>query len=312
MDGIMTKLLINHISKVYGNSLVLNDVNFSINENEKIGLIGPNGSGKTTLLKIIVGLVNVDRGNIQFDDGKKYSIGFMPDNAIFSELGNLTANSFLKHIYKIINAKIKSETLIENLLKQFGLWEYRNQKIKTLSAGMKQKLNLIHLFVINPKFWLLDEPFSTLDSYSKNEFQKLLEEKALNENYGMILTSHAFLDLIHIVNKIVYIEKGKIKKVLDFQDVKNLFKFKKLIHFKKIHENFDIITWLNTKFKLDCSSSIELVPIEEDKYLILTKEILIFERFLSSLLHEKTVLIMSIEDKTNINLTDIEKGGKIN
>ncbi len=130
-------------------------------------LVGENGSGKSTLLKCIMGLVNYEGKVIK----RKFRIGYAPEEYLMPEF--MSVMEFLKNIGRIkgING-LMIDLFFESYLKLFNLYQHRNKPIRSLSNGMKQKVNLLQAFIHEPKILILDEPLASLD---ENTQKKLIE-----------------------------------------------------------------------------------------------------------------------------------------
>jgi len=174
----MSKLKVNNLNCQKGYNLLFENLSFEIKSGEVLRISGPNGSGKTSLLRIIAGLSSFETGAIDYDsfklDSEKYKLDFL-------YLGHLAALS--PELSCIENLKYSSLLGTKNFennysmaLKQVGLEKYENELVGTLSAGQKKRIALSILFITQSKVWLLDEPFSALDSKAIKIFEKKIEE----------------------------------------------------------------------------------------------------------------------------------------
>lgn len=174
---------------------VLKNVNFDINENDFIGVIGPNGGGKTTLLKVILGLLKPFSGKIEFQPdfaGKKKPIGYLPqvkhiDKKFPITVFDVVRSGLLMKNYERINPKTVREK-INLILEETGISEIRKKAIGDLSGGQMQRVFLCRAIISEPKVLILDEP----DTFVDNRFEGELYEKLLklNRNMAIILVSH--------------------------------------------------------------------------------------------------------------------------
>ena len=159
----MKKILeVKNICKTYqaknGEIEALKDINFNVNEGEYISIIGPSGCGKSTLLSIIAGLESKTAGNIEI----KGKIGYMLQKDNLLEWRTIYKNVLLGlEIQKSLTPENKK--YVEDLLKKYGLYEFKDKYPKQLSGGMRQRVALIRTLAIRPKVLLLDEAFSALD-----------------------------------------------------------------------------------------------------------------------------------------------------
>lgn len=204
---------VNSITKLYENNRGIKDLSIDSAGSEIIAILGPNGSGKSTALKVIGGLLKPDRGysNI-FDhstldsESKKY-IGYLPDNPFLYD--NLSPIQFLNFVKSMKN--IKENLYCENLLKEFDLWQYRNDKIKTFSLGMRKRLSFISTIINNPKLLILDEPTNGLDTKSILIMKKYIFQ--LKDNGSIIIISSHILEFVSkIADKILFINNGSLVK----------------------------------------------------------------------------------------------------
>ena len=168
-------LKISNLSKSYakGNKKAVDSLNLEIKNGEIFGFIGPNGAGKTTTIKMITGILNPDRGEIEInghslkDDpiAAKMSMGYVPDNHdIYEMLTGREYQSFMADMYSVPMRERKER--IERYLSQFELDKAVDSQIKSYSHGMKQKLVITGALLHEPALWILDEPLVGLDPRS--------------------------------------------------------------------------------------------------------------------------------------------------
>ena len=199
------------LKKRYDN-FELGEINLNINSGYIIGLIGENGAGKTTLIKSILNIINFDKGSIRIfnKDNKKYDylikedIGVVLDNIFFPEI--LTASdidTIMKDIYKNWDKE-----LFYQYLKSFKLPD--NKKIKTLSKGMRKKLEIATALAHHPKLLILDEPTSGLDPVVRDDILDIFLNFIQDENHTILLSTHITSDLEQIADKIIFINRGNI------------------------------------------------------------------------------------------------------
>ena len=173
-----------NISLSYGNRLILDNINFKINQTEIFGMLGPNGVGKSTIFNLITGLILPKNGKIKingevvnnypiFQRTKKFNIGYVPQYGGF--FGDLSLYNNLKAIGEItINNKILIEERINYLISKFELENIKDIKAKFLSGGQKKKLVIALALVSNPKVLLLDECFAALDILTIKMIQEII------------------------------------------------------------------------------------------------------------------------------------------
>ena len=170
---------------------VLRDMNFSLNKGEILTLLGPSGCGKSTILNILTNLLKPTEGEIQIDG----EIGYMFQKDNLLEWRNIIDNITIG--LEIQNKKTP-EALenVENLLKIYGLWDFKNMYPKELSGGMKQRVSLIRTLSVNPDILLLDEPFSALDYQTRLLVSDDVYKIIRNEKKSAILVTHDISEAI--------------------------------------------------------------------------------------------------------------------
>jgi zinc transport system ATP-binding protein len=183
------------LSASYGAAMVLEDVSFSVNERDFIGVIGPNGGGKTTLLKVILGLIRPVRGEIVFEGGLKIEsgIGYLPQISTGDTSYPVTVKDVVlsglmtgKGIFSGMNRadRIKASMVIEEL----GLEGLENASLNELSGGQMQRVFLGRAIIGDPRLLLLDEPGNFVDFAFEQDFYEKLKE--LNERMAILMVSH--------------------------------------------------------------------------------------------------------------------------
>ena len=227
-----------------------------------IGLIGENGAGKTTLIKSILNIINKDKGKIKIFNKNlekeelliKEDIGVVLDNTFFPEILNAkNIDSIMQDIYKNWDSK-----LFYKYLKDFDIKD--NQILKTMSKGMRKKVEIATALSHHPKLLILDEATSGLDPIVRNEVLELFLNFASDEEHTVILSTHITSDLEHIADYIIFIDKGRIvlesvrDEIIDNYgilkcDIKDFDNIDKsdIVTYKKNKYNYDIL--INDKEK---------------------------------------------------------------
>ncbi len=211
-------LIINKISKSYGNKVVIRDISLSIKRGEIVGLLGPNGAGKTTTFYIIVGLVKPDIGSIYLDKLEVSSlpiykrgvmgISYLPQEASIFRGMNVEDN--LLSIIEINEKnKNKQEIILNNLLNEFDIDHVRKSKSIVLSGGERRRLEIARTLASNPKYLLLDEPLTGIDPVSIEEI-KVIIQKLKKKNIGVLITDHNVRETLKIVDKVYIVNEGAI------------------------------------------------------------------------------------------------------
>ncbi len=202
---------INALEKKYDN-FKLGELNLEIPRGLIIGLIGENGAGKTTLIKSLLNIIKPSKGKIKIfnKDSEemeldiKEDVGVVLDNMFFQEI--LTPhdiNTIMKDIYKNWDT-----TLFNKYLSEFGI--NFNQTLKTMSKGMRKKVEIATSLAHKPKLLILDEPTSGLDPVVRNEVLEIFQKFVSDEEHTILFSTHITSDLEHIADKIIFIDKGQI------------------------------------------------------------------------------------------------------
>ena len=204
--------------KEYGKRRVVNKVDVHVNAGEIVGLLGPNGAGKTTTFYMVVGLVPATEGRVFLNDDDltdlpmyrraRLGIGYLPQEA--SVFRKMTVEQNIRAIAETIPLnKAQREDCVEQHLEELGLTHLAGQKAYTLSGGERRRLEISRALVTNPKFLLMDEPFSGVDPISVNEVQKIivqLREKGI----GVLITDHNVRETLAIVDRAYLLHEGTI------------------------------------------------------------------------------------------------------
>ena len=213
-------LKLEKLSLKFGKKVILDNLNFELNQGQILGLLGPNGVGKSTIFNLIIGLIKPDFGSITINSekvnkfpiyirAKKFKIGFVPQNGGYFH--NLTVYENLKAISEItFNNKNYQEEKINSLLSKFELDNVRNIKAYLLSGGQKKKLVISIALISDPKILLLDEPFAALDVLTIKMLQQIIVNLQNNSGISIILCDHQARDLLNCVDTALIINNGKV------------------------------------------------------------------------------------------------------
>ena len=211
-------LIVNKISKTYGNKKVVKDISLSIKRGEIVGLLGPNGAGKTTTFYMIVGLVKPDTGSILLDKtdltkapiylrGAR-GIGYLPQEpSIFR--GMNVEDNLLSIIEVVEKDKNKHQIILQGLLNEFNISHVKKSKSLVLSGGERRRLEIARTLAANPKFLLLDEPLTGIDPVAIEEIKKIIKSLT-KKNIGVLITDHNVRETLKIVDKVYIVNEGGI------------------------------------------------------------------------------------------------------
>ncbi len=211
-------LIVEHLRKSYAGRPVVNDVTFDINPGEIVGLLGPNGAGKTTTFYSVVGIVKPDAGSVSLDgqvmsglpihERARAGIGYLPqETSVFRSL-SVEENLALVLEFQPLTAKQRQQR-IDTLLEEFSISKLRNASVISLSGGERRRVEIARAIATNPKYLLLDEPFTGIDPIAIQDIQKLivlLKERGL----GVLLTDHNPRATLSVVDRANIIHDGRL------------------------------------------------------------------------------------------------------
>lgn len=196
------------VQKIYGEKVVLNDINLRVNKGEFIAIVGRSGCGKSTLLRIIAGLEQIQSGNIFVKEEKLNGRNGMV-KMMFQD-GRLLP---WKKVYENIGLGLKTTEKrydIISLLEKVGLKEHANKWPSALSGGQQQRVALARALIHEPELLLLDEPLGALDALTRIEMQDLIKELWLEKQLTAILVTHDVEEAVTLANRVILIEEGRI------------------------------------------------------------------------------------------------------
>ena len=206
------KLEIKNLSKTFGNNIVLQDINLTLNGGKIYGFIGRNGSGKSVLLKMICGFYTPTTGKILLNDYDYTSENAFPNNtrALIEKpkfLPDLTGLENLELLASVQN-KIGTKE-IKEWLEKLNLTKEANKKYCKYSLGTKQKLGIAQVLMENPDLIILDEPFNGVENDTANRIRSLLIEEK-KKNKIILIASHIKEDITSLADTVYEIDGGKI------------------------------------------------------------------------------------------------------
>ncbi|AMW78502.1 ABC transporter ATP-binding protein [Acinetobacter sp. TGL-Y2] len=231
-------LTIKHLAKVYSKRWVVKDVSFSMHSGQIVGLLGPNGAGKTTSFYMVVGLVQMDKGEIHLDDldisdlamhqRARQGIGYLPQEAsIFRKLSIADNIMAILETRKDLNKQQRSERLKE-LLEDFKITHIKDSLGMSVSGGERRRAEIARALAADPKFMLLDEPFAGVDPISVGDIKDII--RSLKERgIGVLITDHnvretlAICEHAYIVSEGAVIAEGTPEDVLADETVRRVY-----------------------------------------------------------------------------------------
>lgn len=219
-------VVVNNVTKSFGDKIVLKVENYSINNGEIVGLVGNNGAGKTTLFRIMLDLLKPDSGNVAINDcvtneseeWKSFTGAFIDSGFL---IDYLTPDEYFSFIGKISGM---SSTEINERLDAFsgfmgGELLGNNTLIRNLSAGNKQKVGIVGAMLTKPDVLILDEPFNFLDPSSQLAMKQLLQKYNQDNGATILVSSHNLSHTLDICTRVTLLEHGVIVKDADKKDV---------------------------------------------------------------------------------------------
>jgi iron(III) transport system ATP-binding protein len=209
----MTELVLEHVVKMEQGRTVLMELNFSMQQGEKIGLMGETGSGKTTLLKIIAGLLQPTSGNVYFQQSRVKG----PDEVLLPghpQIGYLSQHFELLNnyfVHEILDMHAKTDDVeamhIYQLCKIDHLLKRRTNE---LSGGERQRIALAKTLIGNPSLLLLDEPFSNLDGINKKIMHGVVDQLFYEKSLSCIMVSHHPNEILSWADRLMILKQGAV------------------------------------------------------------------------------------------------------
>lgn len=199
---------VSNLQKKYGKKEVLNNINFTIPEGQIVGLLGPNGSGKTTLIKAMNGLIQDYKGIIKIDENipnsyTKSIVSYLPEKTYLSKWMTVQdALNMFEDFYENFNRKTALEMLMNLNLDE-------KMKIKTMSKGMQEKLQLILVMSRKAKLYILDEPIGGVDPAARDYILDTII-KNYDEKSSLLLSTHLIHDVERIFDRVLFLKDGEI------------------------------------------------------------------------------------------------------
>ena len=221
-------ITIANLTKYYGKNLAVNDISFTINDNEILGFLGPNGAGKSTTMNMIAGYLPMTAGSVDIcgnDISKKpmqakKCIGYLPE--IPPVYPDMKVKEYLKFCAGIKKIPVtKRGEQIEYVMKKLKITDVQNRLIKNLSKGYRQRVGFAQALLGNPKFLILDEPTVGLDPEQVAEVRDIIKE--LGKHHSVIFSSHILSEVSAICDRVVIINKGVIRAVDTIENLKSRF-----------------------------------------------------------------------------------------
>lgn len=222
---------IRHISKTIQGKRVLEDISLNVGTESILALVGPSGCGKTTLLRLIAGLETPDEGRINIDGVAASDANYIlpPRNRqlamIFQDLAlwpHMTARQHLTYVLRQQNhTNDASDNRIKALLDAVNLNGHSDRYPHQLSGGEQQRLAIVRALAQNPKYLLMDEPFSNLDPILKEELEVFISSIQCESKIGIVYVTHNIRDLERITDHVAVMQNGRLLQFGDKDEVFN-------------------------------------------------------------------------------------------
>jgi ABC-2 type transport system ATP-binding protein len=215
------------LTKMYGDTVAVDHVSYSINGGEIFGLLGPNGCGKTTTILMLIGLISPDEGtaivngsDIKQDPiGARRQVGLLCDNVGLYE--NLTARQNLRFFAELSDIKsAEAEERITKLLALVGLLEKGNVKVSAMSRGMRQRLGIAQSLVRDPRILVFDEPTLGIDPEGTRELRELIKLLAREQGRTIVFSSHLLAEVNRLCDRVAIMKDGKVIAIGSIQDLR--------------------------------------------------------------------------------------------
>ncbi len=223
----MYSVEVSHITKTYGNRAVVNDVSFTVNPGEILGLIGPNGAGKTTTLRMIMDIIKPDSGDIQIlgeklSDAAKNQIGYLPEErGLYRKLNVIDSITYFAALKGMDQQAARQRA--DALLKRVDMLPHKNKKIEELSRGMGQIIQVIVTILHDPKLIILDEPTASLDPVNAQLLKDMMLELR-NQGKSIIMSTHRMNEIEEMCDRILMIDRGKVVLYGGLAEIKSRYR----------------------------------------------------------------------------------------
>jgi len=219
-------LELENVTKLYKNGRGIKDISFNLASGEVLGLLGPNGSGKTTIMKAIAGLVRVGEGTINVcgvnalschEEAMRHVGCLIESPALYEHLSVLTNLKFTARFYSYV-----TEEDINEILHMVDMQKYANDKVRTLSLGMRQRVGLAMALLSSSQLLVLDEPTNGLDIEGMVLVREIIRTAASNGS-AVLVSSHLASEIQHYATQIAVIHEGKLLGLCNTSEILQSF-----------------------------------------------------------------------------------------
>jgi ABC-2 type transport system ATP-binding protein len=220
------------ISKSFNHNLVVDNISFSLQNGEIVGLIGPNGAGKTTTIRMMMDIIRPDSGEIfilgeRFSELAKNKIGYLPEErGLYRKLTVIDSLIYLASLKGISPDIVKRR--VEELLARVNMLPHKDKKIEELSRGMGQLIQFLVTIIHDPELVILDEPFAGLDPVNAALLKEIII-KLREEGKAVILSTHRMNEVEQLCDRVLMINKGRSVLYGKLVDIKTRYRSNSII-----------------------------------------------------------------------------------
>jgi len=212
-------LEVKNLSVAYNEGLVFENINLWVAEGEICTVVGPSGSGKSTLLKTVAGLVGNSSGQVLFNgtpvSAISHKIGYIPQNYGLLPWKTVEQNIILALKIKGLPLLDGENNVVDEALKRVGLLEHKKKYPKALSGGQRQRIAIARAFVLKPDLLLMDEPFSALDTMTKEKMQQFFLDVWQGQRGSSLFITHDIEEAVFLGEKVVVMLPDKPIQILE-------------------------------------------------------------------------------------------------
>ena len=228
---------IENLTKYYGNNRAVNNISFTINDNEILGFLGPNGAGKSTTMNMIAGYLPMTGGNVKIcgvditkDPVKaKSKIGYLPEiPPVYPDMRVKEYLSFCAGLKGVPRSRRKED--IQRVMELLKIKDVQDKLIKNLSKGYKQRVGFAQAILGDPEFIILDEPTVGLDPNQVVEVRNIIKD--LKKKHSVIFSSHILSEVSEVCDRVVIINKGDIRAIDTIENLEKTFNVKQTCHIR--------------------------------------------------------------------------------
>ena len=230
-------ITIENLTKYYGSNKAVNNISFTINDNEILGFLGPNGAGKSTTMNMITGYLPMSAGKVTINGvditkdpvKAKRKIGYLPEiPPVYPDMKVKEYLSFCAGLKKVPLGKKQEE--IDRVMGLLKITDVSGKLIRNLSKGYKQRVGFAQALLGDPEFLILDEPTVGLDPNQVIEVRKLIKD--LKKNHTVIFSSHILSEVSEVCDRVVIINKGDIRAIDTIENLESSFSTGLVLHIK--------------------------------------------------------------------------------